>query len=263
MALNLHQATHFVRHFFSAKRRGHGVHSPFAYQLCENVFYNHHHFYDFEKLDVQRQNLLRNNESLEVQDFGAGSKAFAGTMRKVKDIAAKGISSKQQCELLYRLMNFMNCRFSLELGTSLGLNTLYMANVKKNARVISVEGSTALYAFAKQLATDNSVNNIEFINARFDDALPALVNNYNFDLIYIDGNHTYDATLSYFKQLLPATNLNSVFVFDDIYWSPGMTAAWEELKKQPSVTLSVDLFYFGILFFKPELKETVHLKMYI
>lgn len=264
MPINLHQIKQFIRHFLTAKRNGHGIHSPFAYQLCEEVFYNELSFYDFISLSTVRNELLNHQESLEVEDYGAGSKTFKTTVRKIKDIAKQGISSQKQSELLYKLMNYLHCANVVELGTSLGLNTLYMARVNKNATVISIEGSKALYDFASQLALKNKVNNIRFINARFEDAFPQLLQEIDkLDVLYVDGNHTYEATLSYFKQALEKRHKHSVFIFDDIYWSKGMTRAWEEIKKYPAVSLSIDTFYFGIVFFKEELKEKVDLSLYV
>jgi len=121
-----------------------------------------------------------------------------------------------------------------------------------------------LVNFAKQLALQNNTTNINFINAKFDEALPEFFKNNNcIDFFYVDGNHTYQATLNYFKLALNYKTTNSVFVFDDIYWSKQMTQAWEEIKKNNEVTLSIDAFYFGLVFFKPEFKEKINLKIHL
>ena len=264
MTINLHQIKQFINHFFIAKRNGHGIHSPFAYKLCEEVFYNKDSFYDFTLLNAIRTSLLTNETELEIEDFGAGSKAFKNTKRKIKNIALKGISTKEQSELLYKLMNFLNCRNVLELGTSLGLNTLYMAKVNKENSIISIEGSKQLFEFAGDLAKKNKIINIQFIHSVFKDALPkTLATVPQLDLLYVDGNHTYAATLDYFSQALEKKHKDSVFIFDDIYWSEEMTKAWEEIKKHPDVTLCIDTFYFGMVFFKEEMKEKVDLRFYL
>lgn len=262
--INVHQILSFIPHFFLANRNGHGVHSPFGYQLCEEVFYNNNSFYDFESLKQVRNELLINNEQIEVTDFGAGSKTFSGNKRKIKAIADRGVSTTQQSELFYKLIHFLNCNHIVELGTSVGLNTLYMANANKQAQVFTLEGSKNLSEFAKTLAQKNKISNIQFIHATFDEALPNLIHSLPaLDLLYVDGNHRYEATLNYFKLALQKTHNNSVIIFDDIYWSKGMTKAWQEIKNHPSVTLSIDAFYFGMIFFKSELKEKTHLRFYI
>jgi predicted O-methyltransferase YrrM len=182
----------------------------------------------------------------------------------VKDIAARGISTRRQSQLFYKLVNYLKCSNCIELGTSLGLNTLYLALANKAGQVTSIEGSPALSHFAKALAQKQRARNIRFINADFDPAvaeqlheLPAL------DLLYMDGNHTLEATLRYFEQAMPKMQEQSVMILDDIYWSPEMTQAWEKIKSHPRVTLSVDTFYFGLVFFRTEVKEKTHLKLYL
>lgn len=258
----MHQLTHFIKHYLSATRKGHNVHSPWAFTLCEEVFYNNSSFYDFEQLKKIRKDLLKDETELSVEDFGAGSKTFKGNTRKVKDIAAMGISTARQSELLYKLVNFLNARTVIELGTSLGLNTLYLSKANRNAKIYTIEGSSALHDFAEKLALENEISNSKFIRGKFDEELPKLLSEIStIDLLYIDGNHTYEATLKYFHMALAKSINDSVFVFDDIYWSAGMTKAWEEIKNDPKVTLSIDAFYFGLVFFKQEIKEKVHIKI--
>ncbi|MCE3226047.1 MAG: O-methyltransferase-like protein [Bacteroidetes bacterium] len=253
-----------MSHFFSAKRKGHAVHSPFAYKLCEEVFYNTNSFYDFETLKEVRLSLARNKTELVIGDFGAGSKTFKGNKRKVSDIASKGISSSLQSELLYKLINYLRPATIIELGTSLGLNTLYLSMANSRAKVYSIEGSESLFEFATSLSAKNKLTNCEIIHGKFDAVLPGLLNKINsLDLFYVDGNHTYEATLNYFNMALEKRNTDSVFIFDDIYWSEGMTRAWNDISNNAKVTLSIDAFYFGLVFFKTEVKEKVHLKILV
>lgn len=251
-------------HFLVAKRNGHGVHSPFAYRLCEEVFYNPNTFYDFKILNIIRNGLLTDETELIVEDLGASSRAFKDRKRKVKDIAKKGISTQEQSELLYRLLNFLNPSVTIELGTSLGLNSLYLAKVNPHNRVISIEGNSSLYNFAKRLSSKNKVQNIQFINALFDDAFPKVLEDLpQVDVFYVDGNHTYKATIDYFRLALQKKHNGSVFIFDDIYWSKEMSKAWEEIKAHPSVTLSIDTFSMGLIFFREEIKTKTELKFFL
>src|ERR1043165_774032 len=110
MSINLttnavHRLTRFLVHQVTSTRDGHGVHSPFVYNLCENVFYNRHPHYDFDRLNKFREEILKNNQVIETGNFGAGSFYTSGNNRKVGDIASMGISSKKQSEILYRLCN--------------------------------------------------------------------------------------------------------------------------------------------------------------
>lgn len=261
MGDKLFQINSFVKHYFKATRKGHNVHSPFAYKLCEEVFYNSSVFYDFEFLKEIRNQLLKDETEIEVDDFGAGSANFKGNKRLVKTIAAKGISSVKQCELLYRLINYLKPETIIELGTSLGLTSMYLSLSNSKAKVYTIEGSKELSDFAKLLSKNNNITNCTFINEKFDDALPRLLNELSsVDLLYVDGNHTYESTLNYFKTAKEKCSNDSVFIFDDIYWNKNMFKAWEEIKHDATVTLSIDAFYFGIVFFKQEVKQKVDLK---
>ena len=119
MTINFHQIQHFIQHYCAARRNGHGVHSPFAFQLCEEVFYNNNHFYDFDELKKIRTLLLNNTAQITVEDLGAGSKTFSSDKRKINALTQKGTSTTKQSEILYKLINFLNCKINLELGTSI------------------------------------------------------------------------------------------------------------------------------------------------
>jgi predicted O-methyltransferase YrrM len=264
MIINFHQIRHFILHFFLAKRKGHGVHSPFVYRLCEEVFYNNSDFYCFSELRSLRKQLLMNEQVLLVEDYGAGSMTFRSNERKIKDIVARGTSSMAQSEMLYRLVNLLGCRVCIELGTSAGLNTLYLAAANKKGQIITIEGSRSLSQFASSLAQRKGFRNITYINALFDVSLPdTLAKTAPPDLVYVDGNHTYSATMRYFRLLLEKKHKDTVLVFDDIYWSAGMTMAWKEICEHPEVTLCIDTFYSGIVFFKKEFREKTQLRLYL
>jgi len=261
---NLHLILNFFRHFLSAKRNGHGVHSPFAFALCEEVFYNRHEFYDFESLKLTRNLLLKNSTKITVTDFGAGSKFLNSNSRSIKDIAGGGISSTLQSEIFYKLINYLKFETVIELGTSIGLNTLYLSKSNPSGKVISIEGSKSLTDFSRELARKHKISNIQFVNGKFDDVLPGILSTVkNPFLLYVDGNHSYNATVNYFNMALQKKENDAVIILDDIYWSSGMTKAWEEIKKNDAVTLSIDAFYFGLVFFRTEQKEKIALTIFL
>ncbi len=257
-----YQIKSYVKHYFTATKKGHGVHSPFAYKLCEEVFYNNAHFFAYEELNELREKLKTNSTKFIVNDFGAGSKILQTNERSINKIAKHGISKKFQAEILFKLINFLNLNTRIELGSSIGLTTLYLAMANKKGSVYSLEGSEALINFSEQQAQQFKITNCEFILGNFNDTLKPLLQKLNsFDFCYVDGNHIYSATINYFELLLKHKHQNSVIIFDDIYWSTDMTKAWIEIKKHRSVTLSIDAFYFGIIFFKPDIKEKIELKI--
>lgn len=234
----------------------HDLHSPFLYNFYMELINNENPYGDFESLQQIRKTLLNDVTIIEVTDFGAGSKKTNSTIRSVKQIASYGISTKKQAEFLYRLINKFQPNTVVELGTSLGLTTLYLSKAAPHSKIYTIEGCYQLHQFSIHLFNQHHCKNITSINGHFDDEFPKLLQNiHSVDFLYVDGNHGYEATLHYFQLALQKKNTNSVFVFDDIYWSRGMQKAWEEIHRHPEVTLSLDLFYIGIVFFRTESKQ--------
>lgn len=237
----------------------HDLHSPFLYNFYEELIKNENPFGDFDTLNELRTKLSKNNTSIAVTDFGAGSKKFDNSTRVIKEIYKHGIAPKKQAEFLYRLVNKFQPKTIIELGTSIGLTTLYFSKALPNSMIYTIEGCPNLYEFSKKNFIENNAKNITSINGNFNDKFPALLNEIeNIDFIYIDGNHGYEPTLNYFEHSLKKINKNSIIVFDDINWSDDMQKAWQIIHQHPTVTLSLDLFYFGIVFFRTENKEKEH-----
>jgi predicted O-methyltransferase YrrM len=137
----------------------------------------------------------------------------------------------------------------LELGTSLGIGTQAMALGHYDASITSIEGCPNVSTLAKQQLDTFQVKNVALKTGRFEDHLPSLIKQH-WDFIFFDGNHQKEATLQYFEQLLASVHNDSVFVFDDIYWSKSMTKAWEFIKQHPQVTVTIDTFFWGLVFFR-------------
>ena len=220
---------------------------------------NPHSFSDFEDLKKIRNQLIINKELIEVSDFGAGSKKLNSTKRRINQIVKHGIAPEKQAEFLYRLINFLNPKFIVELGTSVGLTTLYLAKAAPKATVYTLEGCENLTAFSSHLFKQQAIQNITSVVGNFNDTFPQLVNSLEtIDFLYIDGNHAYEPTMRYFNLALQKKNEHSIFVFDDITWSKGMQQAWKEICAHPEITLSLDFFFFGLVFFRKENKHKEH-----
>ena len=216
-------------------------------------------FGDFEELKKLRKQLSVSAEMIAVTDFGAGSKKLNSTHRSIKQIVTHGIAPQKQAEFLYRFINFLNPKTVIELGTSVGLTSLYLSKAAPKAAVYTLEGCANLSRFSSELFKTHHVNNITSITGNFNDTLPTLLNALTtVDVLYIDGNHAYEPTMRYFELALQKKNDQSVFIFDDINWSEGMQQAWKEICSHPEVTLSLDFFFFGVVFFRREHKQKEH-----
>ena len=229
----------------------HGVHSPFVYNLVTKCFYDKTHFNDYKKLKQFRVSLLKNKSSIEVTDLGAGSKVSKNNTRIISNIAKHVGSTKNRTKLLFRLTHYFKSENILELGTSLGISTKAMSLGNPNAKITTIEGCPNISKLSKENFEQSGLTNIEIQTGDFTDVIENLKNN-TYDLIFFDGNHQKEATLKYFETLLSTVQNDSVFIFDDINWSKDMTKAWETIKGHPQVTITIDTFYWGFVFFRKE-----------
>jgi predicted O-methyltransferase YrrM len=237
----------------------HDLHSPFMYNFYIELIENKNPFGDFEDLNSIRIQLQNNTTEIEITDLGAGSKKLNSTKRQIKKIARYGIAQQKQAEFLYKLLNKFNPKNVIELGTSIGLTSLYLSKAVPQSTIYTIEGCPNLYEFSNALFKSAQTKNIKPILGNFNQQLPKLLSEINsLDFFYIDGNHAYEPTMNYFNLALQKKNAQSLFMFDDIYWSDGMQKAWKEICANKEVTLSLDFFYFGIVFFRTENKQKEH-----
>ncbi|MDQ2772063.1 MAG: class I SAM-dependent methyltransferase [Bacteroidota bacterium] len=238
--------------FWLRSGNAHGLHSPFVFGLYTSVVRHPGQYGAYAAIEERRQQLLSSPQSIRVTDFGAGSHSGAGPQRRVADIARTAAKPRKLAQLLFRLVNYFRPATILELGTSLGLTTAYLAAADSRHRVISFEGCPNVAAVARETLATLQLKNVEVIEGNIDDTLaPTLAAlGAPVDFVFFDGNHRYEPTLRYFELCLAHRAEHSVFVLDDIHWSADMERAWETIKNHAEVTLTVDLFYFGLVFFR-------------
>ena len=242
--------------FLYHSKNEHGVHSPFVFHLVTKCFYDKQPYPEYSVLKNYRKSLLQNKNTIEVTDFGAGSRVFKSNKRAINKIAqTAGISSKR-AELLFRITKYFQPENILEIGTSLGLATSALALGNPDAKITTLEGcKNTLDQCQSQLEKFN-INNVDCVNTEFSSFLKNLQHTtYNLQLIYFDGNHSKAATLNYFELLLPTVTNETVWIFDDIHWSNDMEAAWEIIQNHPKVTVTIDTFQWGLVFFRTEQKK--------
>ena len=239
--------------------KGHGMHSPFLFQFILNVLNNKQDYTAPEEIETVRRELLSNNTKLLIEDLGAGSRTAKAKERTVRQVAASAVKSKKYSQVLYRLARYYQPKNIIELGTSLGITTIYFAKAVPSAQVTTIEGSEAIRREAVKNFERLAVSNVESLQGNFDDVLPLVLNKLDsIDLAYVDGNHRYEPTVRYFRQIVEKAHNDTILVFDDIHWSAEMERAWMEIKSDPSVRCTVDLFFLGLVFFRGEFKEPQH-----
>ncbi len=239
--------------FLWHSKNEYSVHSPFVFDLLVKCFYDTTKFPEYSVLKQYRNSLSQNQSAIEVTDFGAGSRVFKSNSRTISSIAKNaGISSKR-AQLLFRIARYFKPGHVLEIGTSVGLATSALSLGNPDSEITTLEGCPETAAVARKKFQKFHLENIDLKIGEFEATLnierPA-TNHYQ--LIYFDGNHTKEATLRYFDLLLPTATNDSVWIFDDIHWSADMETAWETIKKNPNVTVTIDTFQWGLVFFRKE-----------
>jgi predicted O-methyltransferase YrrM len=253
--ISFHQVTSFVNHWLDQTNE-HGIHSPFFFDFYRKVLRGPKPLTPFTAgIEQLRAKLLKNKSQVHMHDLGAGSAYTKAALRTVADIARQSATPAKLAQLYQRIAISAGAKKIIELGTNLGLTTLYLAD-KEDTRVYTLEGSPALANIAQLHFDFFAKKNITLMEGDIDATLPELLQSpEKLGLVLMDANHRYDPTWRYYNQLMKRIGDKTVFIIDDIYYSPEMTRAWNEIRKHELVYGSIDLYRCGLLFFDPALPK--------
>ncbi|MFN0016151.1 MAG: O-methyltransferase [Saprospiraceae bacterium] len=264
MQNKLHQLGSLLRFYFAAQTR-YQMHSPFVFDWVNEVLEDRRWFYAFDDIEALRRQMLASPVVLNVEDYGAVSVGEQPVQRRVavRQAAAVAASSPAQGRMLFRMVQWHRPQRLLEIGTSVGVGAMYLASAAREARLISLEGSEAVARIAEtNLEILNLHRNAAVRSGPFRETLaPALKSLGEVDLIFFDGHHSEAATLDYFERCLPYCHGGTALVFDDLYWSAEMTAAWEKIKQNERITTTIDCFDLGFAFLNPDIGQKQHFKL--
>ncbi len=249
-------------YLYASNGKGHGTHSPFVFDFITHVLNDKKKYDCYETIEAARQALLINTEEIDVEDFGAGSAVIKTNKRVVKKMASSSLKPKKYAQLLYRMVRYYQPGTIVELGTSFGITTSYLASGNSQSKVYTLEGSTSIARLAQTHFNNFRIKNIQLLTGQFDQSIPLLFSVLpKIDLAFIDGNHQKEPTLDYFNQLFSRSAPSTIIILDDIHWSSGMEEAWEQIKQHPAVTLTIDLFFIGIVCFNHDIKVKQHFSL--
>jgi predicted O-methyltransferase YrrM len=256
-------ALNYLSYYLNASSgRGFGTHSPFVFAFITKVLNDRKQYEAYEKVEAMRKRLSNDRTLVTVEDLGAGSSGTNSSSRSVASIARTAAKPKKYGQLLYRIVRYYEPKTILDLGTSLGITTAYLALANPDAKLVTIEGAREIAEIAKRNFKILNLENTELIRGDFKYTLPmALKKMPVIDFAFIDGNHRRAATESYFRQVVEQVGNNSMLIFDDVHWSKEMEDAWGYIKQHPAVTCTIDLFFIGIVLFRKEFKEKQHFEI--
>lgn len=247
----------YASYYLKSKTK-HSVHSPFVFDLITQVFEKKEDSPQIHEVMSIYREMVRSSRVLETTDFGAFSESGSYVTRflTVSQIAKGSSVSRKKGALLFNLVSHFKPANVLELGTSLGISTLYISKAIPESRIITMEGCAAKVEVAKANFVKSEVSNVEVSTGRFDTQLPLVLEKMpQLDFVFLDGHHHYKPTLRYFKQILSHSHEGTVILLDDIHWSAGMKKAWSEIKTHPDVVVTVELYNLGLVFLRKSLSR--------
>ena len=260
----LYRVWSWLTHLLTAwNTGGEGVHSPYLFEWVRMVMSDKHVYYIWDDIEAVRAKMLQDKRKLQFVDYGSGRKT-AGDMakdeRRVCEIAKGSLAKKKYAQMLFRLVNWLVTSHMsgtrglnvLELGTSLGVTTAYLAAADSRNRVVTVEGCRAVASVANENWKTLGMRNIEcHVEEITVDALRRITDGLQgvLDVVFLDANHTYVSTREYFDVLVDRAHKKSVFIIDDIHHTPEMECAWKAICADERVTSTIDLYQMGLVFF--------------
>lgn len=257
MSNMLFQIKQYIQFLIKAQTRF-TIHSPFVYNLVEQVFRDHKVYPEYAQLNQMKNALLKRRSVVETVDFGsgAGNNKYKTKRLPLKTIVKQRSQHKSRLELLYRLSKSTHPEYILEFGTAAGVSSAYLKSGAPDSQMITMEGCSGLAAIAQEVFQQLNLSNIEVEVGNFDVILDDVLKKFTrLDFVFFDGNHRKKPTLNYFYKCLPLAHENTLFIFDDIHWSPEMKESWEEIKRNDEASITIDLFWFGLVFFRKGIEK--------
>lgn len=227
--LNLVKAFSLLQHLIKAKTR-HGVHSPFIYRLLDEVIYDFRAKKVYQEIEGLRAEFLQNERN----------KTFLNN---------NSLISPSLAQLVHRLVADLKPQNSIELGARMGICTAYLAKAASEANIISISRNFETLSITEENLQKLNIRNVELLSGNVDELLPKLLDGIlKLDFILIDGNHSKISILNYFNCCLPKMSDHSMMILEDIYQNEDMKSAWQEIKSHPDVSVTIDLFWMGLVF---------------
>ncbi|MCQ2344843.1 MAG: class I SAM-dependent methyltransferase [Paludibacteraceae bacterium] len=202
-------------------RRGHHVHSPYTYRLFRNVLFERWPYYSFNEIEKIRKNQAQNGEKSD---------------------------NPKYTQLLQRLCATNNAKTIIEIGRTNGISTMYLASNNTHSTVYSISDKKPTDVFIKTRYTNIHQCKAAELQRTIDKAE-------SIDILYVRRSCGFNEIDNIFDLCKPKSNDGSIFIFDDIHKDSQTEKKWENILESDNVTLSLDLYRVGLVWFKKDLKK--------
>ena len=163
---NLRFAFDYFLHQINAKTR-HGIHSPFVYRLADEVLYDDSEKKVYAEIEQLRDVLYADDRLINITDLGAGSSINKNNKKRISDIAKNSLKKPKLAQLLYRLVVNQKPKNMIELGTCLGITSMYLQNAAPEAKLFTLEGCIEIAEVAQNVFSKAGRNDIELVIGNF------------------------------------------------------------------------------------------------
>ena len=256
--------TYLQHQFYRRHRRGHGIHSPYLFEFLHDVVFNRAGMEVPESIVQLHERLKRDRSPIPAGNHGAGSMVDRAANRTVGSFVRRSSVSKKYGALLYRIVQWFRPGMIIELGTGLGISTLYLSAAATGIPLHTIEGNPVRAKFAGSMFMMNGMEHVQVhvgdLGRELDHLLQELKGTAGGGgarggrfLAFVDGNHRFEPTIRYMRQLVDAAGEEAVIILDDIHWSREMHGAWMEVTGWPEVRVTIDLFHAGIILLRRDL----------
>lgn len=226
-------------------RKGHGVHSPFVYNLITKVIEERCLYYRFQDIELLRKQLLHKEEVIAKQTIAA--------------IVKREAIKPKHGALLFRLTNYFRPEKILQIGSSMGLSTLYLSSYKPGLTCISLEDTPEYASISQWVYEKGARTSIDLRIGDYKQLLPGILEEMDtLDFVFFKLRKKQEEELRIFQECLHYITDQTVFVFEGIRTSRRMRDCWKQVCAHEKTTVCLDLFSMGIVFFNPKLHKRVY-----
>ena len=238
--------------FIIKSKNEHGVHSPFVFDLITSCFYKTKSKNDLTIFLNYKKQLSKNTSLLEISNFNFMSRLLLSHKRKRSRIFKDSEISNKRARLLIHLIQYLKPKNILEIGTGFGINTVVLSSAQRNSKITTLDENEQTVNVIKEMFKKNTFKHVKFLTGNFDITLPQVFNNNTYDFIYFKGSCENKTTLNYFESSLSSIHNNSVLLFENIHSNRESEKVWNSIKKHEKVTVTIDTFLWGFVFFRKE-----------
>lgn len=237
----------FYRKLFH--RKGHGIHSPFVFELVTNVIEQPYPYYGYRDIDLIRLHLRLHDQAI----------TWQGKQSSIRRYLHKQAISQKEGELLFRLTNHYKSRSILAVGSSMGLTPLYLTGYAGDLKCIVLESETDVATIASRNIEKKTNSPLRVIQGDYQTTLQEALQQFEqIDCIYLCKELRVEELDNIYHECSPFFHEESILIISGIHSSSAKKNYWEQLCNDPKITVSVDLYKLGLIFFQPKL----HKRMY-